>query len=56
MVYSVSEIYEAFGSLLEVNILNLWKYIVSEIYESPLTESRLTAFRCVPSVVERADE
>ena len=30
-----------FGSLLEVNILNLWKYIVSEIYESPLTESRV---------------
>ena len=38
MVYSVSEFTKLFGSLLEVNILNLWKYIVSEIYESPLTE------------------
>ena len=30
-----------FGSLLEVHILNLWKYSVSEIYESLVTELRV---------------
>ena len=30
-----------FRSLLEVNILNLWKYSVYEIYESPVTELKV---------------